>query len=198
LRMAPASNGSTKGVSRIGLQTTHAIASSNRTLQSRANVPELLDFRGETGSKTLKFEVSRNGGYDSSIGFYAVENEQGQVFDEFDTLLNPGADGYVKAAMRNRLANIELRGEKGKVNQFTAEVEMNQLLASFIVIDSGIEPLLDNSPSNDPNIFFTHLGANTDETDHVRSIGNNILGFEDLPGGGDFDYNDITVKTTVV
>ncbi|MDD1413404.1 DUF4114 domain-containing protein [Dolichospermum sp. ST_con] len=38
------------------------------------------------------------------------------------------------------------------------------------------------------------MGVNSDGVDHIRLLGNNTLGFEDLPNGGDFDDNDIIVK----
>lgn len=66
----------------------------------------------------------------------------------------------------------------------------------FIVSDSHIEQLLDAETSNDPNIYFNHMGANTDGVEHVRLLGNNTFGFEDTTGGGDRDFNDIIVKAT--
>ena len=44
---------------------------------------------------------------------------------------------------------------------------------------------------------FTYLEANSDGVDHIRLLGNNIFGFEDLPSGGDRDFNDIIVKVTL-
>jgi hypothetical protein len=51
-----------------------------------------------------------------------------------------------------------------------------------------------SNTNNDPAVYFSFLGANSDKVDHVRMLGNNVFGFEDLPNGGDFDYNDIIVK----
>ena len=38
------------------------------------------------------------------------------------------------------------------------------------------------------------LGANGDRVDHIRLLGNNTWGFEDLAGAGDGDFNDVIVK----
>ncbi|NEU82388.1 DUF4114 domain-containing protein [Nostoc sp. UIC10630] len=38
------------------------------------------------------------------------------------------------------------------------------------------------------------MGANLDKTDHIRLLGNNTFGFEDLPNGGDKDYNDMILQ----
>ncbi|MFN7517388.1 MAG: DUF4114 domain-containing protein, partial [Dolichospermum sp.] len=51
--------------------------------------------------------------------------------------------------------------------------------------------------NNDPDIYFTFLGANSDGVDHVRMLGDNTFGFEDMRGGGDKDFNDILVKVNL-
>ena len=33
--------------------------------------------------------------------------------------------------------------------------------------------------------------------DHIRLLGNNVFGFEDLAGGGDKDYNDVVLKVNL-
>ncbi|QKQ73186.1 DUF4114 domain-containing protein [Nostoc sp. TCL240-02] len=38
------------------------------------------------------------------------------------------------------------------------------------------------------------MGANPDKTDRIRLLGKNTFSFEDLPNGGDKDYNDIIVQ----
>ncbi|NJO10265.1 MAG: DUF4114 domain-containing protein [Leptolyngbyaceae cyanobacterium SL_1_1] len=166
-------------------------------LQGYDSNSELLDFRGETGAKTATFEVFRSASFDSLVGFYAVNNEQGEIFDAFGNLLSPGDRGYTQAALSNRLPDVNLTGTNSKVESFSATVEMGQLLASFIVVNGTAEQLLDNDAGNDPEIYFSHLGANKDGVDHVRLLGDNTFGFEDLPGGGDLDYNDMIVKTTI-
>ncbi|MEQ8959195.1 MAG: DUF4114 domain-containing protein, partial [Coleofasciculus sp. C2-GNP5-27] len=42
--------------------------------------------------------------------------------------------------------------------------------------------------------YFAHLGANPDKVDHIRLLGDNTFGFEDLHGGGDQDFNDFTFQ----
>jgi hypothetical protein len=48
-----------------------------------------------------------------------------------------------------------------------------------------------------PHAYFNYVGANTDRVDHVKLLGDNKFGFEDLLGGGDRDYNDAVVQFTV-
>ena len=59
------------------------------------------------------------------------------------------------------------------------------------------DALLDSNPNNNPDIYFTFLGANSDGVDHVRMLGDNTFGFEDLRGGGDKDFNDVIVKVNL-
>jgi hypothetical protein len=45
--------------------------------------------------------------------------------------------------------------------------------------------------------YFAYIGANADKVDHIRLLGNNVFGFEDLAGGGDKDYNDVVLKVNL-
>jgi hypothetical protein len=65
------------------------------------------------------------------------------------------------------------------------------------VQDRSIDSLLDSDLTNDPNIFFPYLGVNSSQVDYIRLLGNNLFGFEDWTGGGDFDYNDVIVQIKV-
>ncbi|MEH2034321.1 MAG: DUF4114 domain-containing protein [Nostoc sp.] len=46
-------------------------------------------------------------------------------------------------------------------------------------------------------VYFSFLGANSDRVDHIHLLGNNTFGFEDLPNGGDKDYNDVIVQVNL-
>lgn len=64
------------------------------------------------------------------------------------------------------------------------------------------------TPTNvtNPSGFYTIPTAaytafvlgNADKADHIRLLGDNTFGFEDLANGGDKDYNDIIVKVNLV
>ena len=194
----PADSNGSAGEMSVVLESLESTPVTGSDIQGYGNDSELIDLRGETGTRTATFEVSRDAGYNNLVGFYVVENEQGQVFDNFGNLLSPGDAGYTEASLDNRLTDVNLTGTNGRTESFSTEVEMGQLLASFIVIDGTVEQLTDSSTTNDPTIYFTHMGANNDGVDHVRLLGDNTFGFEDLPGGGDLDYNDMVVKTTIV
>ncbi len=42
----------------------------------------------------------------------------------------------------------------------------------------------------DGQTFFAFASANDDGVSHFLALGSNVIGFEDLPGGGDWDYDD--------
>ena len=69
----------------------------------------------------------------------------------------------------------------------------------FIIVNGRPDTILnsDISASSNPDIYFTYLGANSDRVDHVRLLGDNTFGFEDLRGGGDMDYNDLVVQVNI-
>jgi phage gp37-like protein len=57
--------------------------------------------------------------------------------------------------------------------------------------------LLTRNVNNDPAVYLPFLGANTDKVDHIRLLGNNIFGFEDLVSGGDKDFNDVIARVNL-
>ena len=78
----------------------------------------------------------------------------------------------------------------------TATMMAGKLLSTFIIVDGTTEQLLDSDMANDPTVYFNHLGANTDGQDHVRLMGNNTFGFEDMAGGGDMDFDDVIARVS--
>lgn len=164
-------------------------------IQSSGPESEIIDLRHVRGTITAQFEVYRDADFDNVIGFFAVENVAGQVRNQQGGLLSPGEAGYVEAAIRNRIA-IELSGKNGQVSRYSAEITGGQLLSSFLISNGSLAEWLDASTLNDPDIYFTHTGANSDRTDHIRLLGDNVFGFEDTAGGGDQDFNDIVVKAS--
>jgi len=145
---------------------------------------ELLDLTNLTGSVAAEFVVNRDAAFENYSGFYAVDDATGRLGN-----LNPGDAGYAEAAISQRIdPNAGLPGGK--------------LLAPFLIADSTPEEFLEKNPTNQqgqgPNAYFAYLGANPDKVDHVRQLGDNTFGFEDLYGGGDLDYNDHIVQVNIV
>lgn len=157
---------------------------------------ELIDLRDITGQPlNAEFILNREAAFDNFIGFYTIADETGGIDTNGDGTVDvrPGDTGYTQAALSQRI-DVDL----SVANQATARVNQRLLggsiLAPFIVINDRPEVLLDADAANDPNIYFAFLGANSDGVDHIRLLGDNTFGFEDLPGGGDQDFNDVIVR----
>lgn len=153
----------------------------------------LIDLTEHTGTLTAEFSVYREADFDNVIGFFAVENADGQIRTQAGALLSPGEAGYVEAAIRNRLA-IELSGKNGEMSTYRAQVEGGQLLSSFMINQGSMESLMDSAETSNADVFFVHMGANSDKMNHVRLLGDNTFGFEDTAGGGDQDFDDLVIQ----
>lgn len=78
--------------------------------------------------------------------------------------------------------------------QVAVDTNINSDYLPFIVVDGTVERLTDEDMNNDPAIYTAYVAANDDGAEHIIiSLGENTLGFEDLPGGGDTDFNDMVV-----
>jgi Domain of unknown function (DUF4114) len=157
---------------------------------------ELIDFRGITNKIKAEFTVNREAAYDNLIGFYKVANERGDIDTNGDGTADVlvESEGYIQAAIRSRISGIELKVDNQGTANYTGTFDSDSMFAPFIIVNGTPEALLDNDLNNNPEVYFPFLGANPDKVDHVRLLGNNTFGFEDLVMGGDLDCNDITVK----
>lgn len=156
---------------------------------------ETLDLQAITGPVQVQFSVAGSSMFHNQVGFYSVDNTGGQITDEFGNLLQPGDEGYAEAAARQGLTNPRL-SEGNENTVFT--LEGGQIYVPFLIVDGTLEDLFDADPGNDPQLFFPYVGANTDGLDHVTQLNGNSLGFEDVFGGGDQDFNDLVLTMEVL
>ena len=166
---------------------------------------ELLDLRGLNingngqAVKVVFSEVTSEAKFNNSVGFYVVQNEQGTVLDPLSgQAINPGDSGYAEAALRQRVSGLDLhRNTPSLLTPMNGGV----LLAPYIIGDGTVDQFLADNPGNLPGeglyAYFAYQGANPDKADHVRLLGNNQFGFEDLWGGGDRDFNDMIFNLNV-
>ncbi|MBD2776229.1 DUF4347 domain-containing protein [Iningainema tapete] len=159
---------------------------------------ELIDLRGVTTQVRAEFVLNREASFDNFVGFYRVGDVNGGIdTDGNGTVdLRPGEAGYNQAAVRSRVA-VDLRANNQSTATFTANLSPGSIFAPFIIANGRPEAILDGNPNNDPAVYFPFLGANPGRVDHIRLLGNNTFGFEDLLNGGDRDYNDLIVKVNL-
>jgi uncharacterized repeat protein (TIGR01451 family) len=161
---------------------------------------EVLDLSSVDSTKTVQanFVVNREAAYNNFVGFYKITDSQGTIADPLTGLsLKPGDTGYAEAAIKNRIAGIDLQAANQSTATINGVFQGGSIFAPFIIANGSVNQLLDTDKSNDPSVYFAYLGANSDGVDHIRLLANNTFGFEDLPSGGDFDYNDIIIKANL-
>ncbi len=135
-------------------------------------------------------------------------------------LIQPGQAGYARSALSQAVNNFFLRASGEGANQSTTAAEFGDVLlqggrryAPFVIANGGnlgeslqgsIQTFLTKNPDNvaatlenyisHEVAYFSFGSANPDGAEHLRSRGNNIFGFEDLPGNlpniSDNDFND--------
>ena len=159
---------------------------------------EVIDLRGVTGKVKADFTINREAGFNNLVGFYKVVDENGGIDTNADGKfdLRPTDAGYAQAAINARIADINLSvNNQGTANFNDKLLTGGNIFAPFLITNSGtVEQVLSGQTNQ---VYFAYLGANSDKVDHVRLLGNNTFGFEDIAGGGDFDYNDVIVKVNL-
>ena len=157
---------------------------------------EVLHLRG-TARVTANFTVNREAGFNNLVGLYKVVDEFGAIDTNGDGKADilPGAANYAQEAMRQRIADVNLTVSNQGVATFTNTLTGGSILAPFMITNGGTVDQVLAGQTN--QVYFAYLGANSDKVDHVRLLGDNTFGFEDIAGGGDFDYNDVIVKANL-
>ncbi|MFM7364677.1 MAG: putative Ig domain-containing protein, partial [Cuspidothrix sp.] len=160
---------------------------------------EVIDLRSITNQVKANFTVNREAAFNNFIGFYQVADENGGIDSNGDGKADifAGQAGYIEAAIRGRVAGIDLTVNNQGTATYTGTFQPGTIFAPFIIVDGRPEALLDSNPNNNPAVYFPYIGANSDKVDHIRLLGNNVFGFEDLPNGGDKDFNDIIVRVNL-
>ena len=196
-----AGNGKTRNL-RVKIQATDDTKALGANLQDNKQ-GEMLDLSGVDPTKQVRASivVNREAGYNNVVGFYKIIDLVGSIIDPVTGAnLKPGDPGYTQTALRYRVAGMDLQVANQSTASGSSLMQAGSIFAPFIIANGSPEQLLDSNPSNDVPVYFPFLAANSDGIDHIRLLADNTFGFEDLPGGGDLDYNDmiIAVGLTVV
>ncbi|MEM9927817.1 MAG: DUF4114 domain-containing protein, partial [Cyanobacteria bacterium P01_D01_bin.50] len=154
--------------------------------------------------------------FDNLVGFYEVVDANGGIDTDGDGVadINPGDSGYAKAALENAVDGLALRIGGNESNDTTAGSFGDSVLAGgtlyapFAIANAGdltVADFLAANPNNDAATevdsqvaYFAYGAANPDGANHLKSWGDGIFGFEDLPsnlaGVSDNDFNDAVFK----
>lgn len=160
-------------------------------LQQGGTQDELLDFRSASG-KTVQaafVEVSSESSANNTVGLYRVQDTVGTVQDATGNSFKPGDMGYLQAALARAVAPDQ-GVSFDKTGTADAQLAGGYIYSPFIVVNGTV----DQAISGQAQAYFNYLGANSDGFDHIKLLGANKFGFEDIAGGGDRDYNDLIFK----
>lgn len=149
---------------------------------------ELINLRGISDKVTANLISNSEAIFDNTVGFYTIDDLTGRIGN-----LRPEDTGYAQAALERSIIDIQ------RDENFNQQMSGGDLLAPFIITNGNIEQFLSQNSNNNlldgnPLAYFVFLEANPDKVDHIRLLGDNKFGFEDLYGGGDRDYNDIVLQ----
>ncbi len=148
---------------------------------------EVIDLNLQEGLLSANLIVNREAAYDNTFGWYRVADPNGGIDVNGDGQidLRPGDPNYAKVAVEQRV-------------DLSSGLASGGFLVPFLIADGTPEEFLAQNSSNQhrhaPLAYFAFLGANPDQVDHLRLLGDNTFGFEDQFNGGDRDFNDVVVK----
>ncbi|BFM40072.1 SwmB domain-containing protein [Synechocystis sp. LKSZ1] len=152
----------------------------------------------------LQASLSRAAAYQNLIALYQVDSLTGGLDLDGDTHIDvrPGDSGYTRQALaraQNPLTGVPLNTpDNFNTRQEIINLLGNHIYGMVIIPNATIAEVLTQNPDNlggeKPLAFFSFGLANPDGLSHMARLGNNLFGFEDQVGGGDFDYNDMILQ----
>ncbi|ALB39647.1 MULTISPECIES: hypothetical protein [unclassified Anabaena] len=125
---------------------------------------EVLDLRGITNNVKADFTVNREAAFNNFVGFYKVADENGGIDIDGDGTVDfrPGDSGYAQAAIKNRVAGIDLGVDNQGTASFTDKtLTGGSIFAPFILTDGRTVDQVLNGQVN--QAYFAYLGANSDK-----------------------------------
>jgi uncharacterized delta-60 repeat protein len=172
------------------LNNQNLIASSQGSQES-----EFLDLRSFTGQNIqVNFTLKREAAYNNTVGFYKVEDAQGTIISLTGAKIKPGEASYKATVIQNRIMGLDLAVDNGKSISIEKTIQGGAIYAPFLISNGNLA----NINGSFSNLYTPYLIGNGDSTDHIRLLGDNIFGFEDLAGGGDQDFNDMVLKIFLI
>ncbi|MDB9327778.1 DUF4114 domain-containing protein, partial [Nodularia spumigena CS-590/02] len=156
----------------------------------------------EQNTITIQVEATlfTEAAFDNLVGFYLAERTTGAVVDPLTGLSVADLGNrqeYLGAVRDNSVLTGSLANNQtgqfvnnGQFEILTSIDLSAHVLLPFLVANGNI-----NSVKPDfSNLYVSGISTNFDSSNHVKLLGNNIFGFEDLAGGGDNDFDDIVVQ----
>jgi hypothetical protein len=204
----PTTQPTTSVVNTVTPATTQTIDSPQQViapadnLKTTSSTSNLLDFRTDNSTsnpqdltnKTIAINftgATADAAYHNYGGFYRVEDTQGTVIDTDGKSYAPKDSGYITAALRrSQVTSDGVQLDRNGLSN-TVNLKGGYIYAPFLVVNTSVNDVLN---SKNGTVYFDYVAANPDGFQHIKSLGANKFGFEDLYGGGDRDYNDLVFQ----
>ena len=176
----------------VNLELSHNPGDLDALIGQQQTIAPLLDFTGLSRDMTVEasIEVSREAAFTSQVSFYRVLDTNGAVHDPLSgQILQPGDNGYQAAALHranNVTALEDLTTENGITTTSQAILQEQSLLAPILRLTNN---LLAGGVD-----YFAFADANPNGTNHMRMLGENLIGFEGLDNNNNPDFNDLIVS----
>jgi Domain of unknown function (DUF4114) len=134
-------------------------------------------------------------GYKNTFGIFPVSAD-GSVAG-----VKPGDPRYAETAVKNRVKLLNYNDES-ILQTFTSQLLGGTNYEMFFIANGTPEQFLKEDPKNEkqvtPKAYFKTTAANPDNKSHVKALPGDTFGFEDTYGGGDQDFDDMTVQLKVI
>jgi Putative Ig domain/Domain of unknown function (DUF4114) len=156
--------------------------------QKEGETIDLREFIGQDVQAT--FTIKRDAKYNDTVNFYKIDDAAGTVTSPSGVQLRPQDPGYIQAVLSNAIAGLNLVTRNGQTTSIEKTIRGGSLYAPVLMSN------VTASNSNGEHVFTPFSLDNTDRTDHVRLLGNNTFGFEDMLNGGDKDFNDVIIQAS--
>ncbi|MEM9922354.1 MAG: Calx-beta domain-containing protein [Cyanobacteria bacterium P01_D01_bin.50] len=155
----------------------------------------LLNLESFTGDVRVRFTIGREALFDNTAGFYKIDDTGGTITDPLtgEKLKPSDGEAYAQLAVELLEPGLELSVDNFSSITIDDTLMGGHIYAPLLVVDGDF----DNLEEDLSKVNFSFAEANSDGIEHVRFLGNNTLGFEDLPGGGDFDFDDMLITAEI-
>ncbi|QOV23201.1 Ig-like domain-containing protein [Anabaenopsis elenkinii] len=154
-----------------------------------------LDTSRVTGDRiTVKVDTTlyREAAFDNLVGFYLADKTTGAVVDRLtgDSIAGLGdRNAYLSAVRNNAVLTRSVTNNQIIDLSSTFQVNSSLDLSDYVLLPF----LVANGDLNSVRPDFSNLFV-AGNSNQIRLLGNNVFGFEDISGGGDFDFDDVVVQ----
>jgi len=161
-------------------------------INNGSNTIETIDLTGLSTQVTLNYTISREADFNNEVYFFAINDNQGTVTNQNGDSLAPTIDGYLQAALNNivNVGNRAFATSDDTTESGSIQFEAGSIIAPMIIANGTLQQAL----NGEATVYLPYSGVvGSDGFDHIQTLNNNTFGFEDLPNGGDRDFNDIVI-----